>query len=331
MSASRSPEEKTERLMNLTMLLLSTRRPLAKAKIRRSVPGYAVTASDEAFDRMFERDKDELRALNIPIVTEPIDPFFDDEDGYRIDQRDYALPDLNFAPDELAVIGLASRAWQHESLATPAATAWQKLTSEDLGTEDPFVALQPRFGGTEPAFAALKDAVLAGRAVTFDYQRSGSTSSTTRRVEPWRLLSWRGRWYLTGYDLDRAAERVYRLSRISSAVTARGRAGAVTPPVDHDPRAAISTAFPDDAATHHAEVQVRMGAGFALRRRALSDPEPAGEGWERIAVEVGDLDAFAGELASYGGDVKALAPPELVEALVSRLSASLRVHEENAR
>ena len=62
---------KTERLLNLVIALLSTRMPLSKARIRAAVPQYHGTASDEAFDRMFERDKDELRELGIPLVTPP--------------------------------------------------------------------------------------------------------------------------------------------------------------------------------------------------------------------------------------------------------------------
>lgn len=76
----------------------------------------AINASTEAFERMFERDKDELRELGIPLVTEDIDPLHEDEPGYRIHQREYALPDIAFEPDELAVLGLASRTWAQASL-----------------------------------------------------------------------------------------------------------------------------------------------------------------------------------------------------------------------
>jgi len=104
--------------------LLYTRKPLSKAKIRNAVPQYGTSASDEAFDRMFERDKDELRELGIPLVTEPFDVFFDDEPGYRIDRREYALPEISFGADELAVLGLASRgrfsAWPVASGPRPA-------------------------------------------------------------------------------------------------------------------------------------------------------------------------------------------------------------------
>ena len=127
MSTQPSATAKTERLLNLVICLLYTRQPLSKAKIRDAVPQYGQTASTEAFDRMFERDKDELRDLGIPLVTEPLDAYFDDEPGYRIDGREYALPEISFEPDELAVLGLASRAWAQASLAGPAAQALRKL------------------------------------------------------------------------------------------------------------------------------------------------------------------------------------------------------------
>ena len=108
---------KTERLLNLVICLLSTRRPLTKAQIRQAVPQYAENTSTEAFERMFERDKDELRDLGIPLVTSFEDPLFEDEVGYRVDREAYALPEVSFEPDELAVLGLASRVWQQASLA----------------------------------------------------------------------------------------------------------------------------------------------------------------------------------------------------------------------
>ena len=115
MSVQPSAAAKTERLLNLVIALLSTRMPLSKARIRSAVPQYLSTASDEAFDRMFERDKDELRELGIPLATAVIDPLFDDELGYRIDKREYALPEIAFEPDEVAALTLAGRAWARAS------------------------------------------------------------------------------------------------------------------------------------------------------------------------------------------------------------------------
>ena len=89
MAPARTPisSAKTERLLNLVICLLYTRRALPKSKIREAVPQYGAALSEDAFNRMFERDKDELRELGIPLVTEDIDPLFDNEEGYRIDRR----------------------------------------------------------------------------------------------------------------------------------------------------------------------------------------------------------------------------------------------------
>src|SRR5215218_7764978 len=128
--------QKTERLLNLVICLLSTRQFLAKEQIRSSVPQYAECPSDEAFDRMFERDKEELRDMGVPLETGGNDAWFDDEVGYRVDRAAYALPEVSFSPDELAVLGLASRVWQQASLAAPASRALAKLTALGAPPDD---------------------------------------------------------------------------------------------------------------------------------------------------------------------------------------------------
>src|SRR3954468_10896271 len=164
MSTQPSATAKTERLLNLVICLLYTRKPLSKAKIRDAVPQYGLTASTEAFDRMFERDKDELRDLGIPLVTEPLDAYFDDEPGYRIDGREYALPEISFEPDELAVLGLASRAWAQASLAGPAAQALRTLHAAGVERDDAsLIGIEPRLRTAEPAFEPVKTAVVKRR------------------------------------------------------------------------------------------------------------------------------------------------------------------------
>src|SRR5437763_12399101 len=107
---------RTERLVNLVICLLSTRRFLTAAQIAGTVPGYEHDPEDprdhEAFQRKFERDKAELRELGVPLETGTAS-VFDAEPGYRIARRDYALPDIPLAPDEAAAIGLAARPWPH--------------------------------------------------------------------------------------------------------------------------------------------------------------------------------------------------------------------------
>src|SRR3954447_12166265 len=193
MSTQPSATAKTERLLNLVICLLYTRKPLSKAKIRDAVPQYGLTASTEAFDRMFERDKDELRDLGIPLVTEPLDAYFDDEPGYRIDGREYALPEISFEPDELAVLGLASRAWAQASLAGPAAQALRKLHAAGVERDDAsLIGSEPRLRTApgpgrrrgrppaEPAFEPVKTAVVKRRPIRFTYRTARSAEVSER-------------------------------------------------------------------------------------------------------------------------------------------------------
>ncbi|HEY7719151.1 MAG TPA: WYL domain-containing protein [Pedococcus sp.] len=325
MTAHGGPAAKTERLLNLVLCLLYTRRPLPKSKIREVVPQYGDAASDEAFDRMFERDKDELRELGIPLVTEDVSTVWDDETGYRIDQRDYALPEVDFGPDELAVLGLASRVWAQASLAGPAAQALRKLKASGIERDDEsLIGLEPRLRTAEPAFDAVKNAVLLRQEISFDYRTGGEGEVRPRRVQPWGLASWHGRWYLTGHDLDRDAERVFRLSRISGPVRAAKAVGTFEVPAGHRPRDLIRTAVGEQAPLS-ATVRVREGRGHALRRRAVSTA-PAGPGWDELVVEGGDPEALADELSGYGADVVAVRPAEVREAVVRRLRGAAGAH-----
>jgi proteasome accessory factor B len=305
--------------------------PLSKARIRAAVPQYHGTASDEAFDRMFERDKDELRELGIPLVTSVIDPVFDDELGYRIDKREYALPEISFEPDEVAALSLAARTWTRASLAGPAASALRKLRAAGVTMDDSsLVGIEPVVRTTEEAFEPLRRAVRDRRAVTFGYRKPDAESST-RHLQPWGLAQWHGRWYLTGYDLDRGAARVFRVGRIDTTVTASGPTGAYDIPEDHDPRVMVDSTQVPTSPPRVATLRVRDGSGNALRRRARVASDGAGangangsngvagDGWSSVEVDFRDVDRLADEVAGYGPEVVAVAPTDLTEAVVRRL------------
>ncbi len=319
---------KTERLLNLVICLLYTRRPLTKSQIRRAVVQYDQTG-DEAFDRMFERDKDELRDLGIPLVTEHLDTFFEDEPGYRIDKREYALPAITFTPDELAVLRLAGRVWSQASLAGPAAQALRKLAAAGVERDDAsLIGVEARVGTSEPAFDAVKSAVVAGYPIRFGYRRPEDAAATERHVQPWALTSWRGRWYVTGFDTDRQAPRVFRLSRIEGAVRRDGSPGSFEVPPEHDPRAMVrGQNTPDPAAAITALVRVRDGAGNSLRRRAEQLAGDADPGWSMLRIADSDLFALADEVAGYGPDAVVIEPPELRLAVRQRLLAAANAHE----
>jgi proteasome accessory factor B len=317
---------KTERLLNLVLVLLYARRPLAKAQIRQLVPQYGQSASTEAFERMFERDKDELRELGIPLVTEDIDPLHEDEPGYRIHQREYALPDISFEPDELAVLGLASRTWAQASLAGPAAQALRKLRAAGVERDgDALIGIEPRLRTTEPAFDAVKDGVLRRVPLRFDYRRPEADEATERHVQPWSLVSWHGRWYLNAFDVDRDAARVFRLSRVVGAVRTSGKPGSFEVPDGHEPSLMVQRVAAPPTHASPAVLRVRPGAGHSLRRQATS-VAAADDGWDRVDLDYTDLEGFAEEVAGYGGDVVAEQPAELVASVVDRLRGALVAH-----
>lgn len=320
---------KTERLLNLVIALLHTRQPLSKQKLRQAVPAYA-DGSLEAFERMFERDKDELRALGIPLRTEPIDPFFDDEPGYRIDEREYALPEIDFAPDELAVLGLASRAWSQASLAGPAAQALRKLDAAGLVRDESSVAgIEPLLHTPDPAFEPVRDAVLARTPLTFDY-RGGSGDLTGRRVQPWGLTSWHGRWYLTAHDLDRDAPRVFRLDRVVGTPATAGRPGSYEVAPGHDAVAMIRRSAGEDTEPGQSvRLRVRRDTAASLRRQGqvLAQAQaPCAEGWDVLELTSGSLPRLAREICAAGPDVQVLGPEPLRELVVQHLEGVLAAH-----
>lgn len=294
--------------MNLTICLLLARRFVEREQIRELVEGYH-GLSDSAFLRTFERDKDELRSLGVPIETGSNSPLFPDDLGYRIRRRDFELPEIDFDPAELAALGIASTVWDDARLQDQAVNALAKLRAAGLDPDGARVAgFTPCLAAREPSFEALWDATLNGRPVSFGYR------GVDRVVEPWRLLSRNGAWYLIGYDRTRSAGRSFKLSRLDDAPTAAP--GDVRQPAPGEVEAQLSSldARRDQVAT----LAVREGAAHELVRFAepVAADAPLGySAWQTLTS------SDAGELASYGADVIVLAPPELADAVRHHLEA----------
>jgi predicted DNA-binding transcriptional regulator YafY len=310
--------KKTERLLNLVICLLHTRRHLSVQEIRELVPGYD-QGSEEAFRRMFERDKEELRDLGIPLETGSDTAAHDDELGYRIARRDYELPPISLEPDEAAALGLAARLWQSAPLAGATGSALLKLRAAGVDAPEAGGALEPWVGAGEPAFEACLAAVTEGRALRFDYRASGRPAPEERSVDPWGVVWWHGRWYVVGHDSTRDGVRVFRLSRIVGAATVVGEAGTVKVPGDTDLRALVARMAGDEPSTT-ASVRVRSGAAWALRREATS-VATAGDGWDLLDLGYSDPERFADRVTGFGADVVVLGPQEARDAVVRRLSA----------
>jgi len=199
-----SQKDRTERLLNLLFALMASARPVPKHVLREAIDAYRESPSEEAFERMFERDKDELRSMGVPVETVEGPDGVGGIEGYRVAADDYALPAVDFTADELAVLGLAARVWEQASLGPAAQRAVQKL--EALGTGalvDGPVGIETRIATAEPSFPVLLEAVRTRRAVRFDYRKPGDDAPSAREVQPWGVASRRGHWYLVGNDVSR--------------------------------------------------------------------------------------------------------------------------------
>ena len=309
---------KSERLLNLLITLLVSRTYVSKDRLREVVEPYR-EAGDEAFEKMFERDKEELRSLGIPIEVGYVDRAFEDEPGYRVERSAFELPEIDLAPEEAAVIGLAARVWQHAGLAAATSDALVKLKAAGVTVDRAALdVVQPTLNAEEPSFEPFWDATRTRTPVRFDYRTSQGSTTATRHLQPWGVVSYRGRWYVTGHDTDRGEPRVFRLSRVQGGVRADGKPGSFEVPPGTDLRAVTQSLAPQPP-DRCAEVLVRQGFAHGLRRHARPLDGAAPDGWDRLEATYGAGDAFADEVLGYGADVVVVSPEDVRDSVLRRL------------
>jgi predicted DNA-binding transcriptional regulator YafY len=315
--------DRLERLINLVIALREARQPMTAEEIRRRVAGYGQDEA-EAFRRMFERDKADLRALGVPVATAPLDPW-EDRVGYRIPPEDYDLPPVQLAPDELAALAVALQA---TGLADEGASALRKL---EVDAGDPRADVRPptrlEVDLDAPHRDVLMQAQLLRTVVRFTYRPLGRRAAV-RTVDPHALVHRGGRWYLVGRDHDRGERRAFRLDRIVDAVRMVGSAGAF----DEPPHAGVEDVMPapppDGPPT--AEVLAGPAVAWQVARRALGGGEESlappgadGQPWTRYTVVVGDPDAFVSWILEFGPEAVITAPDDLRDRLLTSLDATL--------
>ena len=317
-----------ERLLNLVIALVHTPGRMTKEQIRRTVAGYGEAASDDAFERMFERDKDTLRDLGIPVTTVTAAGHGDDI-GYRVDQEAYALPPLELTPAELGALSLAAEFWQDRSVRADTSRALTKLRAvgAGAGATDLAAGLAPRVRAGGEAFRPLLDAVQARRRVRFTYRAANTGEVRERLVEPWRLVARRGGWFLVGRDVDRAGPRSFRLSRIEGRVRAAGEEHAFDPPAPEETAGVLRSW--DARQERTAVLALRPERAEALRARGVATtlPDDAGADLRRVVADRALVRVpfratweLAEEVAGYGDAVLVADPPELRAAVLRLLT-----------
>ena len=255
---------KSERLVNLVIALLATRRNLTKSEIFRTIDGYE--GNEESMERMFERDKDELRSLGIEIEVSGLDPLFDDELGYRIKPENFAMDTKGYSLAEIAYMSLAAQLWKNASLNEPSQRALRKLSSfttsiniTDIPAVAPITISAPNF--LDEIITAISDK----KVVEFSYVDS-ELKSNRRRVNVYSYASNQGFWYFNGLDIDKNEIRTFRCDRIVGDVIVANKSQDYEIPEDWE----AETFLGERPTMYRASLRIRVGRGSQLRNIARS-------------------------------------------------------------
>lgn len=322
---------KVERLTNLVIGLLSTRQYVTAERIHRNFYGYSDCTSKAAFDRMFERDKAELRDLGIPLTTGSPSPM-SDEIGYRIERSDYELPPISLSAEETAAVAVAGTLWQSPEMEATYSSAVVKLRAAGISVDDSDLGTVVGSVGAaynaEPALADLIAAVDERQAVRFTHLAAGSGATMARTVEPWGVASAKGNWYLVGFDRDRQAQRTFRLSRIVSAVDKIGEPGAYTIPDGVDPRAIVREVAAEPVSTGTATVWIEDGRANDLRRNgtAVGPHTLDGVPGTVVRMPVGSRAATVRAIAAHGAHAVVLEPEDVRADVIDALRGAAAAH-----
>lgn len=309
---------KSERLVNLTIALLATRRYLTKNEIFRTIEGYE--GNDESKERMFERDKDDLRSLGIEIEVGGFDPIFNDEAGYRIKPENYALDLGEISGSDIALLSLAASAWNGQALNAIAHSALLKLKSIGIDSDiDSIPTLAPRMASASSELVNVVEAITTKSVITFEYMAQ-DLSQQKRTIHPYALASRDGHWYFAGLDVDKNAIRTFRLDRVQGEIVLGKKMDVFTIPTGFDLFSHVDEAVSQKIAT----VDVRKDKAFALRKQALSIIDK-GE-WDQIAIKYSDETTFLDSLLWHLDDVLVIEPLELRDSIIDVLRTMVVVH-----
>lgn len=308
---------KNERLVNLTIALLATKRYLTKNEIFRNIEGYEGSA--EAKERMFERDKDDLRKLGIQIEVGGLDPLFDDEAGYRIRPESYALSLRDLTPTQVTLLSLAAQAWQDAAFTDLSQQALRKLTSIGLDTDSSQLPIMaPKLIGADENLRSALDALTSLTTIEFDYLNIQGVAQK-RQLQVYGVQARKSHWYLIGLDIEKNAIRNFRVDRIQGVVASTGKVQSYVIPPNFE-----LTELEPAIETPLAVLQVRPGAGYQLRRMATTIE--TADDWDLLEVPIFDLGFVTSMVLWHGEDVIVSSPAQLRSAVISALENLVKLH-----
>ncbi len=301
------------RLLCLLLALVPSRRGMSKQEIFETVRGYRedylTKGQSDALNKKFDRDKDELKSMGIPLTTsEPENPA---DAVYSISEADYEA--LTFSPAEISLLTAASAVWRESAHSNDAREAKMRLLAAGVDASPEMVAYAPRIDTRDVAYPVVADALIGGSDLAFPYLKPGHVKPELRRVSPLALAIYDGRWHLLAFDHDRDAERTFLLRRIVGKVVKTGPAQR-TP----EPRAGSNFAqhLTDLWQSLTARIRVVPHTKAAV---ALGNREGTAIDGDTYTVHYLDEAVFADELCEYGAEAIALEPQSLRDGVISRL------------
>lgn len=321
-----------QRIFSLLLALAASRSGATKNELLSTVHGYAQRFEDEAqresLERQFERDKDSLRELGIPIETldSPDAPGNNQLIRYRVSRDALELPEnLAFSARELSLLRLASFAWSDSSIALDSRRASFKLAALGVDVDTELLGYIPRITASDPAFAPLQAAQAAGVIVEFSYQKPGDAQPERRTVAPLALELMDGRWHLLTWDYKREDKRVFLLSRITSSVKQKRET--------YEPDLLVHVEEMRDALqqladSQIAEIDVQVGtqAEAQLRPHARSVNPSSVNGFVTLSLPYLDEAVLAEELVAFGAEVLVTKPITLRNRVIALLTEIRDMH-----
>jgi len=298
--------QKTERLINLTLALLATKRHLTKSEIFKAVAGYS--GSPETMERMFERDKDELRSLGIEIEVKGIDPLFEDEQGYLIRSETFQLRDNEFSKEELLYLTMAANLWHDTALGSDSKAALLKIQSLSGPIESDAINT-PALRDSESAalLSSAFEAVDAEQLIKFGYK------GKDRTAQPFGLYTKDGFWYLVAREENEV--KSFKLLRIEGKIVKEGKAGSFKKPPEFDLIKFLSNSRSEQEIL--AQVLVRKEQAHVLRSK-YSTKEIDDE-WDLMLIPYIYEQEIIETILWYGTNVIVNSPASLRSEVISRL------------
>lgn len=317
---STTGSQKSERLINLTMALLASRGFLSKSEIFEVVAGYSGSA--ETKERMFERDKNDLRDLGLQIEVGTDDPLFDDEAGYRIKPSSYAFQPEEIGeldPLDISLLSLAAAHWQNTLFSRSGQSALRKLESvlpllESESLSLPLISQEI----PESRFESIWSAINTDSVISFTY-RAGKDSR--RRVEPLRMTLSEGFWYLIAFDLEVKDVRRFKLIRIGEDLEIES-----TLKKEREFNGTISgdiTADRDPAVAIEAVILLRVGRAHELRHISIIEAQDSD--WDRATTRFESEDELFEAIAVAGSSAILISPSDSRNSFIAWIEEKFNV------